>query len=95
MWINLGRILDKKGITLYKFAKELGVPASTVTTYFRPGYDPRLSSVLRWCEVLDVGIDDLIDPRVKIGMIPRPQSAKEADQSKNPKFKARVKRNKR
>lgn len=90
MWLNLGKILDKKQITLYKFAQDLGVPPSTVSTYFRDGYDPKFSNVVRWCSVLDISIGDLLDPSLVKMKIPKPQSAKKADQSKNPKFTAKV-----
>ena len=90
MWLNLGKILDDKKITLYKFAQDLGVPPSTVSTYFREGYDPKFSNVVRWCAILNIEITDLLDPSLKKRKIPKPNSAKIADQSKNPNFTSKV-----
>lgn len=55
----LERVLKRKKITKYRFAKLLNVPTPSVFRYFRPNYDPKLSTLERWAEVLDVKVRDL------------------------------------
>ena len=62
-WINLRKIMDQRNLSMRGFAKLLGVKPSVVTSYFRAGYDPRLSTVLRWCEALDCSMAEIIDGR--------------------------------
>jgi len=63
-WINLARVLEQQDITLYKFAQLLNVPSCTVTSYFREGYNPTIETILKWCDVLQVGLNDLYDDRL-------------------------------
>ena len=82
-WINLGRILDDKGISNGKFAEMIGVQKQHVTNYFKPGYDPKISTVIKWCKALEISIVDLLDeglnPDTKI--MPRSRSAEDHDHS--------------
>lgn len=55
----LDRLLKKKKITKYRFAQLLDVPTPSVFRYFRPNYDPKLSTLERWAEVLGVKVRDL------------------------------------
>lgn len=57
----LDRILKKRKITKYRFAKLLGVPTPSVFRFFRPNYDPKLSTLERWAGVLEVKIKDLYE----------------------------------
>ena len=59
--LKLGGILEKKKMSKYRFAQLLEVPTSTVFRYFKPGYDPKLSTLERWAKVLDLKIRDLLD----------------------------------
>lgn len=59
--LNLSLVLEREGISKNEFARRLGVPKQTVRPYFRPGYDPKLSTLLKWSHALECGIDELID----------------------------------
>jgi transcriptional regulator with XRE-family HTH domain len=56
----LSAILKKKGISKRQFAKKLGVEYYSVFRYFRPGYDPKLSTLAVWSRALGLRIRDLI-----------------------------------
>lgn len=53
------QVLKKKKITKYRFAQLLGLPTPSVFRFFRPNYDPKLSTLEKWADVLDVKIKDL------------------------------------
>lgn len=57
---QLAEVLKKKGISKRRFAKMLGVQYAGVFRYFRPGYDPKLSTLTRWAKALKVKVRDLI-----------------------------------
>jgi transcriptional regulator with XRE-family HTH domain len=59
--LNLAKILEKKKITKYGFAKLLGMPVPSVFRYFRANYDPKLSTLEKWAKVLNVKVRDLIE----------------------------------
>jgi predicted transcriptional regulator len=59
--VCLGKILKEKKMTKYRFAKLLKSEYSNVVPYFRPGYDPRLSTVAKWAQVLKISVKDLIE----------------------------------
>jgi transcriptional regulator with XRE-family HTH domain len=59
--ICLEKVLKKKKITKYRFAKMLGMETSNTARYFKPGYDPRLSTIERWAKVLNVSVRDLLE----------------------------------
>ena len=56
----LDEILKKKKISKRQFAKALKIEYSAVFRYFRPGYDPKLSTLEKWANALGVEIRDLI-----------------------------------
>jgi transcriptional regulator with XRE-family HTH domain len=55
----LASILKNKKLSKRKFAKLLKMDYPTVFRYFRPGYDPKLSTLEKWAKVLNVRIRDL------------------------------------
>ena len=59
--VSLAKVLKQKKITKYRFAKLIGVETSNVAKYFRPGYDPRLSTLEKWATALKVSVKDLIE----------------------------------
>ena len=59
--LKLAEVMTKKKISKRQFAKRLGVHYNTIFRYFRPGYDPKLSSLAKWAGALDVRIRDLIE----------------------------------
>ena len=54
--LRLAFILKKKKMSKRQFAKLLDMDYPTVFRYFRPGYDPKLSTLAKWAQVLDVKI---------------------------------------
>ena len=57
--LRLDQILKQKHISKYAFAKMLSLPTSSVFRYFKPEYDPKLSTLERWAKILEVRIRDL------------------------------------
>jgi transcriptional regulator with XRE-family HTH domain len=55
----LDKVLKKKKISKRQFAKRLGIDYASVFRFFRPGYDPKLSTLEKWAVALDVRIKDL------------------------------------
>jgi transcriptional regulator with XRE-family HTH domain len=56
---RLRRIREAKGITPYRLAKLTGLSRVGVLKLERPGVDPKLSTVVKLAEALDVSLDDL------------------------------------
>lgn len=59
--VALLKVLKKKNLTKYAFAKLLGVPTSNTARYFKADYDPRLTTLEKWAKALDVSVKDLIE----------------------------------
>ncbi|MCC7442670.1 MAG: helix-turn-helix transcriptional regulator [Bdellovibrionales bacterium] len=59
--LRLDVVLKEKGVSKYKFSKLLNKSTSNVAVYFRKDYNPNLSTLVRWAEVLDCRVRDLID----------------------------------
>lgn len=59
--VVLAKILKEKKITKYRFAKMLGSEYSNIVRYFKPDFNPRFSTLVKWSEVLDVSVKDLIE----------------------------------
>lgn len=56
----LGAVLKKMGISKRQFAKRIGCHYNNVWRYFRPGYDPKLSTLSLWAKSLGCRVRDLI-----------------------------------
>ena len=59
--ICLAKVLKEKKITKYRFAKLIGSEYSNIVRYFRPDYDPRLSTLEKWAKVLNCNVKDFIE----------------------------------
>lgn len=56
----LDDVLKARNMTGYAFAKNiLNAHANALTPIRKPGYDPKLSTLLKWCRILDCDINDL------------------------------------
>lgn len=55
----LEQVLKKRKLSKYRFAKLLRQHYNNVARYFRPGYDPKLSTLATWAKVLHCRIRDL------------------------------------
>jgi len=58
--LRLKEMLTKRKMTRYRFAQLLGVDYKNSARYFRPDYDPKLSSLAAWARVLKCRVRDLI-----------------------------------
>jgi transcriptional regulator with XRE-family HTH domain len=56
----LDQVLKRKKISKYRFAKLLDMEYDNVFRFFRKGYDPKLSVLTRWAQVLGCKVRDLI-----------------------------------
>ena len=71
MKITLDEVLKRKGLTGYQFAKRhLKAQPNALTPIRKAGYDPKLSTLIRWaklleCDVNDLFVDEGYEPRVK------------------------------
>lgn len=61
MKLKLEIILKKKQISKYRFAQMLGLPTSSIFRYFKPDYDPKLSTLEKWAKVLELKVRDLLE----------------------------------
>ncbi len=61
--LKLKEQLQKQSLSKRQFAKLLGVQYPAVFEYFRPGYNPKLSTLYRFSKALSCKIRDLIDER--------------------------------
>lgn len=61
MKLKLDTVIEKKKISKYRLAQLLDVPTPSVFRYFRPGYDPKLSTLEKIAKVLEVKVRDLLD----------------------------------
>ncbi|WP_413942703.1 helix-turn-helix domain-containing protein [Bdellovibrio sp. HCB-162] len=59
--VRLAQVLKQKKVTKYAFAKMIGAETSNVAKYFKPDYDPKLSTVAKWAKALNVSVKDLIE----------------------------------
>jgi DNA-binding XRE family transcriptional regulator len=62
MRITLDEVLKEKGLTRYQLAKKkLNQQPNSMTPWGKPGFDPKLSSVIRLAKILDCDINDLFE----------------------------------
>ena len=57
----LQKVLDKQGITQYRFAKMLGITPGEAYRYCQADYNPTLQTFLRIADILDVKLDQLVE----------------------------------
>lgn len=79
-WFNLGKILDKRGWSMRQFADQLKVRPQVVSRYFKQGFDPNASTLLKWCKALDCPLEDLLDEKLDESekLMPRPITARKS-----------------
>ncbi len=59
--LNLAKVLKAKGMSKYEFSKRLGVQTSNSARYFKKGFNPTLNTLIRWAEVLECKVSDLLE----------------------------------
>lgn len=55
----LDKMLKKRGMSKYRFAQLLKANYKNIGRYFQPDYDPKLSTLRAWANVLKCRIRDL------------------------------------
>lgn len=62
-WIfanRLSAMLDKRGLSQSEFASRMGLTDVCVSRYMNVGYSPRISTLLKMCDVLECELKDLV-----------------------------------
>jgi predicted transcriptional regulator len=59
--LALDQALKKKKLSKRQFAKKMGVLYSNVFRMFRPGYDPKFSTLVEIASILELKVKDLYD----------------------------------
>jgi ribosome-binding protein aMBF1 (putative translation factor) len=58
--LQIEKVLEKKGMSKRQFAKLIVEDYGNVFRFFRPGYDPKLSTLNKWAKALNVKVKDLL-----------------------------------
>lgn len=58
--LDLETYLEKKGISKNEFARRLGMNSPAVRRFFRPDYDPKLSTLSKWADALNCNVSDFL-----------------------------------
>lgn len=58
--MKIKMLLEKKGITAYRMAADLGFPQSTVSEWLSGAYVPKADKLLKIAEYLEVPVEELI-----------------------------------
>lgn len=58
--LDLETYLEKKGISKNEFARRLGLNSPAVRRFFKPDYDPKLSTLSKWADVLKCDVSDFL-----------------------------------
>lgn len=59
MWEKVEKIIDQKGISLYRLSKLTGIADTTLTNYRVKKSDPSFSKACKIADALGVSLDDL------------------------------------
>jgi transcriptional regulator with XRE-family HTH domain len=59
--MRLDKVLERKGISKRQFSKMLQEDEPNVYRYFRDGYDPKLSTLMKWADKLDMRATELVE----------------------------------
>jgi transcriptional regulator with XRE-family HTH domain len=77
MWIDIGKVMNKKGCSQRKLALALGRQPSEVSRFFKPDFDPKISLLLKIADVLEVELLELFNPSIsqEDKVVTRPETA--------------------
>lgn len=76
---NIRFLRKKKGWTQEKFSKKIGIKRSLVGAYEEGRSDPRLSNLLKMCEVFSISLDNIL--KKEVSTLPEGQYLKNEDQN--------------
>ena len=76
---NIRFLRKKKGWTQEKFSKKIGIKRSLVGAYEEGSSDPRLSNLLKMCEVFSISLDNIL--KKDVSTLPEGQYLKNEDQN--------------
>lgn len=60
MYQNFLKLIEKKGITPYRVAKDTGIATATLTAWKNGDYIPKLDKIQKIADYLGVTLDELI-----------------------------------
>lgn len=60
MKIHLAKVLMEYGISKRGFSKMLEEDTANVFRYFREGYNPKLSTIKKWADALEMPVGKLV-----------------------------------
>ena len=63
--MKIKTLMEKKGITAYRMAADLGFPQSTVSEWLSGAYRPKADRLLKIAKYLDVPVEELIRDEAK------------------------------
>lgn len=63
--MKIKTLMEKKGITAYRMAADLGFPQSTVSEWLSGAYSPKADRLLKIAKYLDVPVEELIRDEAK------------------------------
>lgn len=63
--MKIKALMEKKGITAYRLAADLGFPQSTVSEWLSGAYVPKADKLLKIAKYLDVPVEELIRDETK------------------------------
>lgn len=58
--MKIKMLMEKKGVTAYRMAADLGFPQSTVSEWLAGAYTPKADKLLKIANYLDVPVEELI-----------------------------------
>ena len=64
--MKIKMLLEKRGITAYRMAADLGFPQSTVSEWLSGAYVPKADKLLRIAKYLDVPVEELIQDEARV-----------------------------
>jgi transcriptional regulator with XRE-family HTH domain len=67
MYNRFRQLLDQKGITPYKVAKDTGISQGTLSDWKRGKCKPKLDKLIKIAEYLGVPLEDFIKEETKTG----------------------------
>ena len=76
---NIRFLRKKKGWTQEKFSKKIGIKRSLVGAYEEGRSDPRLSNLLKMCEVFTISLDNIL--KKDVSLLSEDQYLKNEDQN--------------
>lgn len=66
MYDNFRQIIEKKGLTPYRVAKETGISTATMSSWKNGLYTPKLDKLIKIAEYLGVSLEEIISDEKEV-----------------------------